>query len=168
MLRVLDLGETLVYDSIAHAYDMAPTSYRNERHAEGSVGVLAGNTDTGPAEYHLSQEGFMRGWGVEETANTLFRESRADMATVHTVPMYVFHDGLVANERAAGVVGRCPDRFRSYAAVDPLRAGWEGRVDVDGSGVTVSLRLTSPFCTQIPYSRRARGGSANPRATHTG
>ncbi len=129
MLCVLDLEETFVYDSITHAYNMAPSNYRNERHAEGIVGMLAGNTDIGPAEYHLSQEGFIRDWGVEETANMLFRESRTDMATFQPVPMYAFHDGLVANEKAAEAVDRWPDRFRSYAAVDPLRAGWEERLE---------------------------------------
>jgi hypothetical protein len=122
---VVDLDETFVYDSITHAYNMAPSNYRNERHAEGIVGMLAGNTDIGPAEYHLSQDGFVRDWGVEETANMLFRESRTDMATFQPVPMYAFHDGLVANEKAAEVMDRWPDRFRAYASVDPLRDGWE-------------------------------------------
>jgi predicted TIM-barrel fold metal-dependent hydrolase len=125
VVSVVDLEETFVYDSITHAYNMAPSNYRNRRHAEGIVGMLAGNTDIGPAEYHLSQEGFVRDWGVEETANMLFRESQTDMATFQPVPMYAFHDGLVANEKAAEAVDRWPERFRAYAAVDPLRDGWE-------------------------------------------
>jgi hypothetical protein len=53
----------------------------------------------------------------------LSRESWTDMATFHPVPMSAFHDGLVANEKAAEVVDRWSDRFRPCAAVDPLRAG---------------------------------------------
>ena len=126
---MVDLDETFVYDSITHAYNMAPSNYRNERHAEGIVGMLAGNTDIGPPEYHLSPEGFIRDWGVEETANMLFRESQTDMSTFQPVPMYAFHDGLVANEKAAAVVDRWPDRFRAYAAIDPLREGWEAHLE---------------------------------------
>ncbi|APX97199.1 amidohydrolase family protein [Natronorubrum daqingense] len=123
---MLDLEETFIYDSITHAYNMAPSNYRNEQHAEGITEMLYGTVDgIMTEEYRLEPEAFVRDWGVEETANMLFRESYTDMSTFHPVPMYAFHDGLVANEKAGTVVDRWPDRFRSYAAVDPLRDGWE-------------------------------------------
>lgn len=127
---MLDLDETFIYDAVTHAYNMHPANYRNNQHAEGITEMLYGNTTViAPPGYQLSQDGFVRDWGVEETANMLFRESPTDMASFHPVPMYAFDDGLVANEKAAAVVNRWPDRFRSYACVDPLRDDWEDTLE---------------------------------------
>jgi len=125
-----DLEETFVYDAVTHSYNMAPSNYRNEQHAEGITEMLYGNVSGVVAdEYTLTPEGFVRDWGVEETATMLFEESYTDMATFHPVPMYAFHDGLVANDKAGAVVDRWPDRFRSFACVDPLRDGWEDELE---------------------------------------
>ncbi|MFB1062669.1 amidohydrolase family protein [Natrinema sp. H-ect4] len=127
---MLDLEETFVYDAVTHSYNMAPSNYRNEQHAEGITEMLYGNVSGVVAdEYTLTPEGFVRDWGVEETATMLFEESYTDMATFHPVPMYAFHDGLVANDKAGAVVDRWPDRFRSFACVDPLRDGWEDELE---------------------------------------
>lgn len=127
---VLDLEETFIYDSITHAYNMAPSNYRNEQYARGITEMLAGTIGAlMPDGYGLTEEGFVRDWGIEETANMIFRESPTDMATFHPVPMYAFHDGLVANEKAAEVDRRWPDRFRVYATVDPLRDDWEEELE---------------------------------------
>jgi len=127
---MLHLEETFVYDAVTHSYNMAPSNYRNEQHAEGITEMLYGNVSGVVAdEYTLTPEGFVRDWGVEETATMLFEESYTDMATFHPVPMYAFHDGLVANDKAGAVVDRWPDRFRSFACVDPLRDGWEDELE---------------------------------------
>lgn len=131
---VLDLEETFIYDAVTHAYNMAPSNYRNQQHAQGISEMLFGNVSAVlPDQYTLTADGFVRDWGVEETARMLFEESHTDMATFHPVPMYAFHDGLVANEKAAAVVDRWPDRFRSYACVDPLREGWEDELEAQAS-----------------------------------
>jgi predicted TIM-barrel fold metal-dependent hydrolase len=127
---MIDLEETFVYDAVTHAYNMAPSNYRNQQHASGITEMLYGNTAAVAAdEYTLTAESFARDWGIEETAGMLFEESYTDMATFHPVPMYAFHDGLVANEKAADVVERWPNRFRSYACADPLRDDWESTLE---------------------------------------
>jgi len=118
---MLDLEETFVFDAVVHAYNTAQSNYRNERHAEGITEMIYGTVEgSSPPGYKLTREGFIRDWDVEETANMLYFESDTDMATFHPTPLYAYHDGLVANEKAAEVKQRWSDRFRVFGTVDPL------------------------------------------------
>lgn len=120
---MLDLTETFVYDAVTHAYNLAPSNYRNERHAGGITEMIYGTAAEAAPGKTISREGYVRDWAVEETATMLFVESDTDMATFQPTPLYAFHDGLVANDKAADVADRWPDRFRVYATIDPLREG---------------------------------------------
>jgi len=91
---MLDLNEMFVYDAVTHSYNMSPSNYRNEQHAERITEMLFGNVSSVVSdEYTYHPEGFVRDWGVEETATMLFEESYTDMATFHPVPITPFTTG---------------------------------------------------------------------------
>lgn len=119
---MIDLDKTFVYDAVTHAYNTDPSNYRNERHAKGITDMLygAGNTIL-PSGSKISRDGYIRDWKIEETANILFLESQTDMATFQPTPLYAFHDGLVANEKAERAKRQWPNRFKVYGTIDPLR-----------------------------------------------
>ena len=54
----------------------------------------------------------------------LFRETGTAMAVAHTLPLYCYRDGMCSIEKSAEFVRRWPQRFRAYAAIDPLREDW--------------------------------------------
>lgn len=119
---MIDLDDTFVFDAVSHAYNLAPSNYRNERHARSSAEMLYSMLDAGLSDaYSPTHESYFRDWSVEEAANMLFLESATDMSTFHPVPVGAFHDGLVSPEKAATIKERWPDRFRTYAAIDPMQ-----------------------------------------------
>lgn len=120
---MLDLEETFVYDAVTHAYNFDESNFRNERHAEGIREMIfraSAAADT-PEGYFITRDAFMRNWSIEDVANQLFLESDTDMATFQPLPLYAFEDGLCANENAASVKERWPNRFDVYATIDPLQ-----------------------------------------------
>jgi len=43
---MLDLNEMFVYDAVTHSYNMSPSNYRNEQHAERITEMLFGNVSS--------------------------------------------------------------------------------------------------------------------------
>jgi hypothetical protein len=43
---MIDLEETFIYDSVVHAYNLAPSNYRNEQHAQGITEMIFGTNGT--------------------------------------------------------------------------------------------------------------------------
>lgn len=115
------LEDTFVIDSIVHAYNTAPSNWRNERHAEVINAMIYGPSASFPSGYKIEEESWARDWSVEEVANMLFLESHTDMATFQTLPLTAYKDGLTSVEKTAEVKDRWPHRFLTYAAVDPTR-----------------------------------------------
>lgn len=119
---MIDLDETFVFDAVVHSYNLEPANYRNERHAEALKRMICEHLqESSPPGYRVTEDGFVRDWGVEETARMLFEESHTDMATFHPIPLYMFEDGLVSNEKARVAKEKWPNRFRVFAAIDPMR-----------------------------------------------
>jgi hypothetical protein len=68
----------------------------------------------------MPREAYCRDWSVEEMAWLLFTETQTDVAVFHPTPIDAYKDGLISVEKAAEARKRWPDRFLSYATVDPL------------------------------------------------
>lgn len=119
---MLDLEETFIYDAVTHAYNFSGNNYRNERHAESirEMVYMASAETSMPEGQFITRDAFMRDWTVEEVADQLFLESDTDMATFQPLPLYAFTDGFCANEKAAAVAEAWPDRFDTFATIDPL------------------------------------------------
>jgi predicted TIM-barrel fold metal-dependent hydrolase len=127
---MIDLEETFIYDSVVHAYNLAPSNYRNERYAEGIAEQLYGSVAVAsPEGYGVTYEGYVRDWGIEETARMIFEESPTDMATFQATPINAFHDGLTSVEKTKRIKQQWPNRFKTFAAVDPLE-GEDAIVDL--------------------------------------
>lgn len=128
-IEMLDLEETFVYDSVVHAYNFTPENYRNEQHAEPIREMIymasAAAVGSIPEGHFITRDAFMHNWSPQEVAEQLFYESDTDMATFQPLPLYAFEDGLCANENAAEVMEKWPDRFTTFATIDPLTDDWE-------------------------------------------
>jgi hypothetical protein len=119
---MLDLSETFVYDAACHAYNFHPSNYRLERYAKGQVGLLLNATlSASPEGYRLPEEELKKDWQPAELASMLFAESNTDMATHQPLPIYAFADGFCSVDKVAETKRRWPDRFTTYATVDPLQ-----------------------------------------------
>jgi predicted TIM-barrel fold metal-dependent hydrolase len=114
--------DVFVIDGVAHAFDMSPANFADERLARPVNDSVAGLLATAPDGYRLDPEETKRDWTVEDTANILFRESGTDVAVFHTTPIYFFKDGWSGWHKSVEAAKRWPDRFiGAYCAVDPLR-----------------------------------------------
>jgi hypothetical protein len=121
---MLDLKETFVYDSIVHAYNTHPSNYHNERYGEAITNMIFGAASLAmPTGHKITAESWIRDWSTEEVTTMLFLESDTDMATFQPLPLTAFKDGLTAEEKAVEAVETWPDRYRTYAAIDPVREG---------------------------------------------
>jgi predicted TIM-barrel fold metal-dependent hydrolase len=110
-----------VLDGVAHAFDMSPANFANERFAMGLNALQSALFGSQPPGYDLQPEATIRNWTVDETANILFRETYTDVAIFHPVPIYFYKDGLSGFQKALEATKRWPKRFiGSYCAVDPL------------------------------------------------
>jgi hypothetical protein len=140
---MLDLERTFVFDAVVHAYNLAPSNYRNEQHAQGITEMIFGTVEqASPPGYRVTRDGFVRNWSVEEVATMLFLESDTDMATFQPLPLYAFEDGLTANENAVEAVETYPERFLTFATVDPLGDDWEADLETQVDAVDpVGLKL---------------------------
>ena len=118
---MIDLQDTFILDAAVHSYNLDPSNYRNERHATSIANQLYGSVAVAsPEGYGLTEDGYIRDWGIEETAEMIFLESPTDMAVFQSTPLSAFYDGLTSPEKATKIARRYPDRFLTYAAVDPL------------------------------------------------
>lgn len=118
---MVDLNDAFVIDSIVHAYNTDPSNHRNDRHASVISDMIYAPSTSFPEEYQIDKDDWMRDWSVEELANMLFLESNTDMATFQVLPLTAYKDGLTSVAKAEEVVERWPDRFLTYASVDPTR-----------------------------------------------
>jgi predicted TIM-barrel fold metal-dependent hydrolase len=115
------LDDVFVIDGVAHAFDMSPENFADERLARPVNDSVAALLATAPDGYRLDPEATKRDWTVDDTANILFRESATDVAIFHTTPIYFFKDGWSGWHKSVDAVRRWPDRFiGAYCAVDPL------------------------------------------------
>jgi predicted TIM-barrel fold metal-dependent hydrolase len=125
---MLDLEETFVLDAVSHAYNLDESNFRNERHASTSAEMVYGIfAEAMPPGTHPTPESYFRDWSIEEVANMLFLESDTDFSTFHPIPINAFYDGMVSTEKAQAAVEQWPERFMSYATIDPL--GGEAALD---------------------------------------
>ncbi len=121
-------NDMFVIDSVTHAYNLDPSNYYNKEHAEAITTMICGVVAGAPEGYRVPVEDFVRDWTVEDMAQMLFVESDTDFAIFHPTPITAYYDGLNSVEKAADAAKRWPTRMRSYATLDPLRAG-AGAVD---------------------------------------
>ena len=110
-----------VLDGVAHAFDMSPANFANERFAQGLNDLQSALFGSQPPGYDLDPASTIRDWTVEDTANILFRETYTDVAIFHPVPIFFYKDGLSGFQKALEATKRWPSRFvGSYCAVDPI------------------------------------------------
>ena len=113
--------DVFVFDAVAHSYNLDPSNYRVMPEAETVSEMLYGSfMEPAPDELSVPPEQYLRDWGIEETANMLFRESQTDIATIHPTPIKLYYDGQTALSKAEEAVERWPDRFHTMATVDPM------------------------------------------------
>jgi uncharacterized protein len=116
------LDDIVVVDCVAHAFDMRPENWADQRYAEPSNTLVAGLLASAPEGYRLDMAKSQGDWTVDDTANVMFRESQNDVAIFHTTPIFFFKDGWSSWEKSVEAVRRYPNRFiGAYCAVDPLR-----------------------------------------------
>lgn len=131
------LKDTFVIDAVTHAYNVTSENFAVPAAATAITQMVYGLTSTMPGDYVVPAETWMRDWEVEDVASMLFRESWTDFAIFHPTAIGAYHDGMTSVEKASEVASRWPTRFRSYAAVDPLR-GQEAMEDLDRQVVQFS------------------------------
>ena len=120
---MLNPDDEFIIDAVAHAYNLAPENYADIASAKpiSELTYLIGGMGSPEPQYNLPRNAYIRDWQAEEIANILFKETATDIAVSHTLPLYCYKDGMCSVEKSAEFVRRWPDRFRAYAAVDPLR-----------------------------------------------
>jgi predicted TIM-barrel fold metal-dependent hydrolase len=114
-----------VVDAVVHSYDFSPANWASDMGQWIAVvaygGSAASNTPAVEARFP-GQEGYLRDWSMEETANQLFVESDVDVAVHHALPLFhAFKDGGCSFEKTLEAKERWPGRFITYAGVDPIQ-----------------------------------------------
>jgi hypothetical protein len=116
-----------ILDALVHALNWDPSNYAD--YVPAAAGAKAAAyiaAHTGSPEYDYPEEKFISNWSVDDMANLLFRESTTTVGIFNPQPLFVYKDGLTSLEKAKYAVERYPTRFiGTYAAVDPLRPGWQ-------------------------------------------
>src|SRR5690348_2709282 len=118
--------EMFIIDSLVHALNWDPENWADPVAARASTEAATYTAaHQGSARYDFPPELFVRNWSVDDSANLLFRESATAVGIFNPQPLFVFKDGQTAVEKAYEAVRKYPTRFvGTYAAIDPLRAGW--------------------------------------------
>lgn len=120
---MLNPENVFIIDAVAHAYNLSPENYADVASAKPVSELtyqIGGNGSPDP-RYDVPFDVYVDDWSPEDVANVLFKETATDFAVAHTLPLYCFKDGMCSVEKSAEFVRRWPNRFRAYAAVDPLR-----------------------------------------------
>lgn len=115
-----ELDDVFVADAVVHAYNQAESNFRVPRYAQQVAEIGVGLESKMPEGYRRTRESFLSDWPIEETENSLFRESRTDFAVIHPQSITVFHDGLTAEAKARQFVERNPTRAAALASVDAV------------------------------------------------
>ena len=120
---MLDPEKEFIIDGVAHAYNLHPSNYADVKSALpiSELTYLIGGAGSPEPKYNVPHDVYVDDWSPEDIANVLFKETATDFAVAHTLPLYCFKDGMCSLEKSAEFVERWPNRFRAYAAVDPLR-----------------------------------------------
>jgi predicted TIM-barrel fold metal-dependent hydrolase len=112
------LDDVFVADAVTHAYNLHPSNYAIEEHAESVIKLMLGVEKAMPDEYQRTEDTFLTDWDSDVTTNMLFRESQVDFAVFHPQSITIFEDGLTALGKAQEFVERHPNRAVSLASVD--------------------------------------------------
>jgi len=143
---------SLVIDATTHAYNLSDanlvgTDGRPSRYAFVFREVLWGlHARCTPPDARVPREAFCTDWSPTTLAHTLFTESDVDLAVHHRLRLdSLFVDGLCAGEKNAELAAAWPNRFITYAGVNPLD-GPEAclrdlRAQVEQLPATVGLKL---------------------------
>jgi predicted TIM-barrel fold metal-dependent hydrolase len=117
----------LIIDATTHAYNLADTNLVRDgagpsRHAFVYREVLYGmHTRFMPPDEQVPRPLFLTDWSPQVLAETLFLESDVDIAVHHRLRLdSLLVDGLCAHEKNAELARRWPQRFLTYAGVNPL------------------------------------------------
>lgn len=112
------LDEVFVADAVSHAYNLHPSNFRIERHAEKLAENIAALESSMPVDYRRTAESVKTDMSAEDAANMLFRESQVDYTVFHPQTISVFHDGLTALDKARAFHEAHPTRTGAMASVD--------------------------------------------------
>jgi predicted TIM-barrel fold metal-dependent hydrolase len=112
------LDDVFVADAVTHAYNLHPSNYAIEEHAQQVVNLMLGVEKAMPDEYQRTEDTFLTDWDSEITTNMLFRESQVDFTVFHPQSITIFEDGLTALEKAQEFADRHPNRSAPLASVD--------------------------------------------------
>jgi predicted TIM-barrel fold metal-dependent hydrolase len=145
------LNDAFVIDAVTHAYNVELTNFALPEAANAITQMVYGLTTTMKPEFVLPPDRWMADWDTEDVANMLFRESGTDFAIFHPTAIGAYVDGMTSVDKAAEVVRRWPTRFRSYAAVDPLK-GAEALEEFDRQ-----VEMYSPIGLKLYPSSWAEG-----------
>ena len=115
-----ELDDVFVADAVVHAYNQAESNFRVPRYAQQVAEIGVGLESKMPEGYRRTRESFLSDWPIEETENSLFRESRTDFAVIHPQSITVFYDGLTAEAKAEQFVERNPTRTAALASIDAV------------------------------------------------
>jgi predicted TIM-barrel fold metal-dependent hydrolase len=141
-----------ILDAVAHAYHFGEDNYAHKEHAAAITQLAHGLIGAQEGDYALSWSAYCRNWSVEEMANLQFLETDTDVAVFHPTPINAYKDGLISVEKAAEARTRWPQRFLSYATVDPL-AGEAALAELERQA-----ELLTPIGVKLyPTSWRAGG-----------
>lgn len=173
---MINAEDEFIIDAVAHAYNLAPENYADVASAKpiSELTYLIGGMGSPEPQYNLPRDAYIRDWRPEEIADILFKETPTDIAVSHTLPLYCYKDGMCSVEKSAEFVQRWPNRFRAYAAVDPLRgdaiAELDRQVELFGpiglkvyptswNGTTISQwKMNDPKVAFPIYERALRHG----------
>lgn len=112
----------VVIDATTHAYNLSDSNLVGGRYAYVFREVLWGlHARCTPPDARVSREAFCSDWSPEILARTLFTESAVDLAVHHRLRLdSLFADGLCAQGKNEELARRWPQRFLTYAGVNPL------------------------------------------------
>lgn len=128
---MLDPENEFIIDAVSHAYNLSPDNYADVSSALpiSELTYLIGGKGSPDPQYNVPHDVYVSDWSPEDIANVLFKETATDLAVAHTLPLYCFKDGMCSLEKSAEFVRRWPNRFRAYAAIDPLCGDWAEELD---------------------------------------
>jgi len=116
-----------VVDATTHAYNLADANLRGDGTSASRYAIVFREVLWGlhnrctPPDARVSREQFCSDWQADTLARTLFTESDVDLAVHHRLRLdSLFADGLCAAEKNHELAQRWPQRFLTYAGVNPL------------------------------------------------
>ncbi|HKG39263.1 MAG TPA: amidohydrolase family protein [Conexibacter sp.] len=114
-----------VINGIVHAWNFDPSNViegagtwnESQRLVDDAV---AWHRNWNPPGLQVPMSAYLTDFSPELIARTMFLESDTDLAVHHHLALYTwFKDGLVRHEKNVEMMQRWPDRFITYAGVDP-------------------------------------------------